>query len=158
MLLSCIFNWNLVRKPCRMCTLYRDHIHNIYVIEKWKLENFDSYNRMWCPTFSRHDRITSCIVLLCNLVAFQLCSFHLFQGLTGLLQSPIKGAEKHGLPGVLSGIITLINCIIFVWKHQLRQLTLILGIYNQKKCTASLLVAWLLMVCFLPIPFLQEWP
>lgn len=26
-----------------------------------------------------------------------------FQGLTGLLQSPIKGAEKHGLPGVLSG-------------------------------------------------------
>ncbi|KAH7688710.1 Vacuolar protein sorting-associated protein 13 [Dioscorea alata] len=26
------------------------------------------------------------------------------QGLTGLLQSPIKGAEKHGLPGVLSGI------------------------------------------------------
>lgn len=27
-----------------------------------------------------------------------------FQGLTGLLQSPIKEAEKHGLPGVLSGI------------------------------------------------------
>ncbi|XP_059667459.1 uncharacterized protein LOC132312914 [Cornus florida] len=27
-----------------------------------------------------------------------------FEGLTGLLQSPIKGAEKHGLPGVLSGI------------------------------------------------------
>uniref|UniRef100_A0A803L717 Intermembrane lipid transfer protein VPS13-like C-terminal domain-containing protein n=1 Tax=Chenopodium quinoa TaxID=63459 RepID=A0A803L717_CHEQI len=27
----------------------------------------------------------------------------LFEGLTGLLQSPIKGAEKHGLPGVLSG-------------------------------------------------------
>ena len=26
-----------------------------------------------------------------------------FQGLTGLLQSPIKEAEKHGLPGVLSG-------------------------------------------------------
>ncbi|KAM3684567.1 hypothetical protein ACJW31_11G053600 [Castanea mollissima] len=26
------------------------------------------------------------------------------EGLTGLLQSPIKGAEKHGLPGVLSGI------------------------------------------------------
>lgn len=26
------------------------------------------------------------------------------QGLTGLLQSPIKGAERHGLPGVLSGI------------------------------------------------------
>ncbi|KAM7261915.1 hypothetical protein ACFE04_020992 [Oxalis oulophora] len=25
-------------------------------------------------------------------------------GLTGLLQSPIKGAEKHGLPGVFSGI------------------------------------------------------
>ncbi|KAA8547313.1 hypothetical protein F0562_003823 [Nyssa sinensis] len=27
-----------------------------------------------------------------------------FEGLTGLLQSPIKGAEQHGLPGVLSGI------------------------------------------------------
>ncbi|ONI15169.1 hypothetical protein PRUPE_3G028500 [Prunus persica] len=27
-----------------------------------------------------------------------------FEGLTGLLQSPIKGAERHGLPGVLSGI------------------------------------------------------
>ncbi|KAH7668386.1 Vacuolar protein sorting-associated protein 13 [Dioscorea alata] len=27
-----------------------------------------------------------------------------FEGLTGLRQSPIKGAEKHGLPGVLSGI------------------------------------------------------
>lgn len=26
------------------------------------------------------------------------------QGLTGVLQSPIEGAEKHGLPGVLSGI------------------------------------------------------
>ncbi|XP_077218039.1 vacuolar protein sorting-associated protein, putative (DUF1162) isoform X2 [Tasmannia lanceolata] len=26
------------------------------------------------------------------------------EGLTGLLQSPIKGAERHGLPGVLSGI------------------------------------------------------
>ncbi|KAG9455236.1 hypothetical protein H6P81_008140 [Aristolochia fimbriata] len=26
------------------------------------------------------------------------------EGLTGFLQSPIKGAEKHGLPGVLSGI------------------------------------------------------
>uniref|UniRef100_A0A0E0AQ59 Uncharacterized protein n=1 Tax=Oryza glumipatula TaxID=40148 RepID=A0A0E0AQ59_9ORYZ len=26
------------------------------------------------------------------------------EGLTGLLQSPIKGAEKHGLPGVISGI------------------------------------------------------
>lgn len=26
------------------------------------------------------------------------------EGLTGLLQSPIKGAEKHGLPGVVSGI------------------------------------------------------
>ncbi|XP_058105019.1 intermembrane lipid transfer protein VPS13 isoform X6 [Magnolia sinica] len=26
------------------------------------------------------------------------------EGLTGLLQSPIRGAEKHGLPGVLSGI------------------------------------------------------
>nr|XP_011467498.1 PREDICTED: uncharacterized protein LOC101298156 [Fragaria vesca subsp. vesca] len=26
------------------------------------------------------------------------------EGLTGLLQSPINGAEKHGLPGVLSGI------------------------------------------------------
>ncbi|XP_020578400.1 uncharacterized protein LOC110023361 isoform X2 [Phalaenopsis equestris] len=26
------------------------------------------------------------------------------KGLTGLLQSPIRGAEKHGLPGVLSGI------------------------------------------------------
>nr|XP_043636090.1 uncharacterized protein LOC122607220 [Erigeron canadensis] len=28
----------------------------------------------------------------------------LLEGLTGLLQSPIRGAEKHGLPGVLSGI------------------------------------------------------
>ncbi|XP_050228405.1 uncharacterized protein LOC126677693 isoform X2 [Mercurialis annua] len=27
-----------------------------------------------------------------------------FKGLTGLLQAPIKEAEKHGLPGVLSGI------------------------------------------------------
>ncbi|ONK64446.1 uncharacterized protein A4U43_C07F26050 [Asparagus officinalis] len=27
-----------------------------------------------------------------------------FEGLTGLLQSPIRGAEKHGLPGVVSGI------------------------------------------------------
>ncbi|GMG99180.1 hypothetical protein Nepgr_001020 [Nepenthes gracilis] len=27
----------------------------------------------------------------------------LLEGLTGLLQSPIRGAEKHGLPGVLSG-------------------------------------------------------
>lgn len=27
----------------------------------------------------------------------------MFQGLTGLLQSPIRGAEKHGLPGVVSG-------------------------------------------------------
>ncbi|KNA02651.1 hypothetical protein SOVF_216680, partial [Spinacia oleracea] len=26
----------------------------------------------------------------------------MFEGLTGLLQSPIKGAEKHGIPGVLS--------------------------------------------------------
>lgn len=28
----------------------------------------------------------------------------LLEGLTGLLQSPIRGAEKHGLPGVLSGL------------------------------------------------------
>ncbi|VFQ74897.1 unnamed protein product [Cuscuta campestris] len=28
----------------------------------------------------------------------------LLEGLTGLLQSPIKGAEKHGLPGIVSGI------------------------------------------------------
>ncbi|CAK9168285.1 unnamed protein product [Ilex paraguariensis] len=28
----------------------------------------------------------------------------ILEGLTGLLQSPIKGAEKHGLPGVLSGV------------------------------------------------------
>lgn len=28
----------------------------------------------------------------------------ILEGLTGLLQSPIRGAEKHGLPGVLSGI------------------------------------------------------
>ncbi|GAB4836767.1 hypothetical protein Ancab_001679 [Ancistrocladus abbreviatus] len=27
----------------------------------------------------------------------------LLEGLTGLLQSPVRGAEKHGLPGVLSG-------------------------------------------------------
>ncbi|EFH50478.1 hypothetical protein ARALYDRAFT_910516 [Arabidopsis lyrata subsp. lyrata] len=27
-----------------------------------------------------------------------------FEGLTGLLQSPIRGAEKHGLPGVISGV------------------------------------------------------
>ncbi|CAA7410691.1 unnamed protein product [Spirodela intermedia] len=27
------------------------------------------------------------------------------EGLTGLLQSPIRGAEKHGLPGVVSGIV-----------------------------------------------------
>ncbi|XP_019058238.1 PREDICTED: uncharacterized protein LOC104814962 [Tarenaya hassleriana] len=27
-----------------------------------------------------------------------------FEGLTGLLESPIRGAEKHGLPGVVSGI------------------------------------------------------
>ncbi|KAG4203337.1 hypothetical protein ERO13_A05G394600v2 [Gossypium hirsutum] len=27
-----------------------------------------------------------------------------FEGLTGLLQSPVKEAEKHGLPGILSGI------------------------------------------------------
>ncbi|KAL6005778.1 hypothetical protein ACLOJK_032032 [Asimina triloba] len=27
------------------------------------------------------------------------------EGLTGLLQSPIRGAEKHGLPGVLSGTV-----------------------------------------------------
>jgi len=26
------------------------------------------------------------------------------EGLTGLLQSPIRGAEKHGLPGVISGL------------------------------------------------------
>ncbi|KAL4187276.1 hypothetical protein AMTRI_Chr09g38240 [Amborella trichopoda] len=26
------------------------------------------------------------------------------EGLTGLLQSPIRGAEKHGLPGILSGV------------------------------------------------------
>lgn len=26
------------------------------------------------------------------------------QGLTGLLQSPVRGAEKAGLPGMLSGI------------------------------------------------------
>ncbi|XLS59714.1 hypothetical protein HN51_009469 [Arachis hypogaea] len=26
------------------------------------------------------------------------------EGLTGLLQSPVRGAEKHGLPGVLSGV------------------------------------------------------
>lgn len=28
----------------------------------------------------------------------------ILEGLTGLLQSPIRGAEKHGLPGILSGI------------------------------------------------------
>eukprot|EP01018_Ginkgo_biloba_P017830 Gb_28330 [translate_table: standard] len=27
------------------------------------------------------------------------------EGLTGLLQSPIRGAEKHGLPGVVSGMV-----------------------------------------------------
>ncbi|AQK78309.1 pleckstrin homology (PH) domain-containing protein [Zea mays] len=27
-----------------------------------------------------------------------------YKGLTGLLQSPIRGAEKHGLPGVISGL------------------------------------------------------
>ncbi|CAA7023283.1 unnamed protein product [Microthlaspi erraticum] len=27
-----------------------------------------------------------------------------FEGLTGLLQSPISGVEKHGLPGVISGV------------------------------------------------------
>uniref|UniRef100_A0A7N0U003 Vacuolar protein sorting-associated protein 13 VPS13 adaptor binding domain-containing protein n=1 Tax=Kalanchoe fedtschenkoi TaxID=63787 RepID=A0A7N0U003_KALFE len=29
----------------------------------------------------------------------------ILQGLTGLLQSPVKEAEKHGLPGVLSGVV-----------------------------------------------------
>ncbi|XP_074366463.1 intermembrane lipid transfer protein VPS13 isoform X3 [Apium graveolens] len=28
----------------------------------------------------------------------------ILEGLTGLLQSPIRGAEKHGLPGILSGV------------------------------------------------------
>ena len=36
------------------------------------------------------------------------------QGLTGLLQLPIKGAEKHGLPGVLSGIGLLVWLILNV--------------------------------------------
>nr|XP_029148873.1 vacuolar protein sorting-associated protein 13A-like [Arachis hypogaea] len=34
----------------------------------------------------------------------QLSITLLFTGLTGLLQSPVSGAEKHGLPGVLSGV------------------------------------------------------
>ena len=29
------------------------------------------------------------------------------QGLTGLLQSPVRGAEKSGLPGMLSGKLIL---------------------------------------------------
>ncbi|KAG9141648.1 hypothetical protein Leryth_015341 [Lithospermum erythrorhizon] len=28
-----------------------------------------------------------------------------FEGLTGLLQSPVRGAEKHGIPGVFSGVV-----------------------------------------------------
>ncbi|KAK4341300.1 hypothetical protein RND71_039801 [Anisodus tanguticus] len=35
------------------------------------------------------------------------------KGLTGLLKSPIKGAERHGLPGVCSGI-KFINAILLV--------------------------------------------
>jgi hypothetical protein len=34
------------------------------------------------------------------------------QGLTGLLQSPIRGAEKHGLPGVISGTTILLSIYI----------------------------------------------
>ncbi|QHO14274.1 Putative vacuolar protein sorting-associated proteinA [Arachis hypogaea] len=33
------------------------------------------------------------------------------KGLTGLLQSPVRGAEKHGLPGVTLGIIGLISIL-----------------------------------------------
>jgi hypothetical protein len=40
----------------------------------------------------------------------------ILQGLTGLLQSPIRGAEKHGLPGVISG-----NAI---WRGLCKQLLL----------------------------------
>lgn len=50
----------------------------------------------WCKLFLC---ILSCFAHLCYL-----------QGLTGLLQSPIKGAEKHGLPGVLSGESMWMNC------------------------------------------------
>lgn len=39
-------------------------------------------------------------------------SFHIWlQGLTGLLQLPIEGAEKHGLPGVVSGNCWKTDCI-----------------------------------------------
>lgn len=43
-------------------------------------------------------RIASSSLVISHVTIFDL------QGLTGLLQSPIKGAERHGLPGVLSGI------------------------------------------------------
>lgn len=38
-------------------------------------------------------------------VVINVISAHLrcLQGLTGLLQFPVTGAERHGLPGVLSG-------------------------------------------------------
>ncbi|KAL0738567.1 hypothetical protein Bca4012_014777 [Brassica carinata] len=37
-----------------------------------------------------------------------------FEGLTGLLQSPIRGAEKHGLPGVISGVALGITGLVAI--------------------------------------------
>uniref|UniRef100_A0A803PHY5 Vacuolar protein sorting-associated protein n=1 Tax=Cannabis sativa TaxID=3483 RepID=A0A803PHY5_CANSA len=45
------------------------------------------------------------------------------EGLTDLLQSPIKGAEKHGLPGVLSGIALGVTGLVAKPAASILQLT-----------------------------------
>ncbi|KAF3968296.1 hypothetical protein CMV_007792 [Castanea mollissima] len=67
-------------------------------------EAFDWIDMRWWRFYL--DQIRLVRKILMELVVGTECEFcwSWLKGLTGLLQSPIKGAEKHGLPGVLSGI------------------------------------------------------
>ncbi|KAK7274520.1 hypothetical protein RIF29_15613 [Crotalaria pallida] len=57
------------------------------------------------------------------------------EGLTGLLQSPIRGAERHGLPGVLSGVALGITGLVAKPAASILEVTgkTALGIRNRSK-------------------------
>ncbi|KAI4331783.1 hypothetical protein L6164_016738 [Bauhinia variegata] len=57
------------------------------------------------------------------------------EGLTGLLQSPIRGAERHGLPGVLSGIALGVTGLVAKPAASILEVTgkTALGIRNRSK-------------------------
>ncbi|KAH7688715.1 Vacuolar protein sorting-associated protein 13 [Dioscorea alata] len=64
------------------------------------LEKIILRNSLFSQLIFKGVKVHAVVLLTCKLFSF-VCGGG---GLTGLLQSPIKGAEKHGLPGVLSAM------------------------------------------------------